>query len=84
MSPLFKSDSIICQTNSDSKIRICLLTLFSVAVKFLLYIISVQNESGWISQNDSGTHRASSEAKKIAEYWKMFHFEKLNIPSFQF
>jgi hypothetical protein len=56
MPPLLKSDSIICQTNSDSKIRICLLTLFSVTVKFLLYIIIVQNESGLISQNDSGTH----------------------------
>ena len=74
MPPLFKSDSIICQTNSDGKIRICLLTLFSVAVKFLLYIIIVQNESGLISQNDSGTHPASSGAKKIVEYWNNVSF----------
>jgi hypothetical protein len=39
-----------------------------VAVKFLLYIISAQNESGLIGQNDTGTRPASSGVKKIAEY----------------
>jgi hypothetical protein len=74
MPPLFKPDSIICQTNADSKIRICLLTPIFVAVKFLFYIISVQNESGLSIQNDSGTHPASSGAKKIAEYWNNVSF----------
>jgi hypothetical protein len=62
-----------------------------VAGNFFYGIISVQNKSGLINQNDSDTHPAANVAKKILEYWNagiMVPFENpiflhSIIPSFQ-